>query len=501
MNNLVSQLTSSLSTLNVSRTSPDYILTKDIIIWEINERMYNINLPCICLLIISIMLGTFGNAVAIYIFGFKMKRNNTNIFTTWLSVYELLTCFLNIFEVYDKRFPMYSGIISILCKFIRFLAIFTNSASAFLLLCIAFDRYFMVCKPLRRKSPKARNRAIIAAFVVPLVCVWPMGIFHGPEIRQTPYENIYGVDCADDDLYRNSVARKIFYFFVMLTIITSIVILIVLYVLIFNAIRKWKNSVIGESHYRKEGKLQLKKSISDNEKLSKNGLSVKQHSNNRNEENEATSDVQFEYNKPCRGISDTVRENASEDVTDNTSGEQAAGRDSVKETVEKDSKSKLPNTSNHFHQDKEVQSHKSLQQDKKDNVSAIEMESNHDRFSKVKAVDSLEKTSNGIVVSNRKTKTVSKEKNERPGRKRKTNMTTLMFFFVSVLYIVSFLPTVVTEALNSMGAVYEGDLSFSTRRGIVIANLSYFLNGSFNPIIYFVFNKSFRLEVINIFTR
>ena len=498
MNNFVSQSvtqTFSKPTLNVSTTPPGYVLTKDIIIWEINERMYNINLPCICLLIISTVLGTIGNAAAIYIFGFKMKRNNTNIFTAWLSVYELLTCLLNIYEVYDKRFPMYSGTLSILCKLVRFLIIFCTSASAFLLLCIAFDRYFMVCKPLKRKSPTERNRAILAAFVVPLVCVWPMGIFHGQEIRPTPYEGIYGVDCSDDDLYRKSVARKIFNFFVMLTIVTSIVILIVLYVLIFNSMREWKNSTIGESHKRKEGKLQLKK-CSGNGKSNKNGLSKKSYSNVGHESNTLATDV-FAECKSSRGIYDAVRENTGETFTSCNTDTQ---------TEEKDSNSKLPNTSislDNFQEDEEVHCDRSFQTD--DCISSIGIETNHTPT--VKTFDLVENSSDGIVICarNSKTDSGSKErqtwKNKRSGRKRKTNMTTLMFFLVSLLYIVSFLPTVVIEALNSMSAVYEADLSFSTRRGIVIANLSYFLNGSFNPIIYFVFNKGFRLEVINIFSR
>ena len=509
MNNFVSQsVTFSMPTLNISTTSPGYVLTKDILIWEINERMYNINLPCICLLIISTVLGTIGNAAAIYIFGFKMKRNNTNIFTAWLSVYELLTCLLNIYEVYDKRFPMYSGTFSILCKLIRFLIIFSTSASAFLLLCIAFDRYFMVCKPLKRKSPTERNRAIIAAFVVPLVCVWPMGIFHGQEIRPTPYEGIYGVDCSDDDRYRKSVARKIFNFFVMLTIVTSIVILIVLYVLIFNSMKEWKKSVIGESHNRKEGKLQLKK-CSGNGKSNKNGLSKKSYSNEGNECNTAATDVFAECNcKSSRGISYIIRENTGEIVPKNTSGGPSTSCNTDKQTEEKDSKTKLPNTSislDNPQEDEEVHCDRSFQTD--DSVSSMRIESNHTPT--VKTFDLVENSSNGIVICDRNSKTDrrSKErqtcvwKNKRSGRKRKTNMTTLMFFLVSVLYIVSFLPTVVIEALNSMSAVYEADLSFSTRQGIVIANLSYFLNGSFNPIIYFVFNKGFRLEVINIFTR
>ena len=241
---------SSVVTSDVSH-STEYILTKDIIIWGINERMYSINMPCVCILVFAIILGVFGNVSAIYVFGFRMKRNNSNIFTAWLSIYGLITSILLVYETYDKRFPMYSGNFPILCKIDRFLIIVTNSAAAFLLLCIAFDRYFVVCMPLTRMPRSATKRAVVTALVLPPVCVWPIAMFHGPEIRHTPYEGIYGVDCADDDMYRNSIAKKIYLFFVSAIILTSIVILIVLYALIFNAIRKWKNAALGESHHKK----------------------------------------------------------------------------------------------------------------------------------------------------------------------------------------------------------------------------------------------------------
>ena len=488
--------TSSLSTLNISTTSPGYVLTKDIIIWGINERKYSINIPSVSLLIISIVMGVFGNSAAIYIFGVKTKRNNTNIFTAWLSTYELLTSFLNIFEVYDKRFPMYSGAIPNLCKLVRFLSAFTNSASAFLLLCVAFDRYFMVCKPLERKSPKARKQAIIAAFVVPLVCVWPMGIFHGPEIRPTPYEGIYGVDCADDDRYSKSVVRKIFYFFLMLTIITSIVILIVLYVLIFYAITKWKNSVIGESGKRKEQKLAKISVTGLNETTRGKETSKKLVPECREGAVDATTG-----HKSTRGISETVCKN--------TSDKRQAEHHSVKNTEDKDTESEIPNISSSFHRNKLILCNISLQRDADDSIRAMEEGSIDNRISEAQTFDGLGNACTETVNSNRNNMKDSGRKErqtciqtkERTGRQRKTNMTTLMLFSVSLLYIVSFLPTVVTEALNSMGAVYETDLPRSTKQVIVIANMSHFLNGSLNPIIYFVFNKDFRREVIGIFTR
>ena len=347
----------SMLTSDVSN-STEYILTKGMIIWLINERMYSINMPCVCILVFSIILGVFGNMLAIYVFGFRMKRNNSNIFTVWLSIYGLITSILLVYETYDKRFPMYSGNFPILCKIERFLILVTNSTAAFLLLCIAFDRYFVICRPLTRMPRSATRRAIATALVLPPVCVWPIAMFHGPEVRHTPYKGISGVDCADDDTYGQSIAEEIYLFFVLTIILTSIVILIVLYALIFNAIRKWKKADLGESH----------------------------------------------HNKLCR----------------------------------------------------------------------------------------LYSTSAGSSTSN--------AKYQKHAQRRSTKRSTFMFFMVSALYVFSFMPTAIIEALNSMGAVYEAHLSFSAKQIIVIANIFYFLNGSLNPLVYILCNSTFRTELRLMFT-
>ncbi|KAK3099010.1 hypothetical protein FSP39_025246 [Pinctada imbricata] len=78
--------------------------------------------------------------------------------------------------------------------------------------------------------------------------------------------------------------------------------------------------------------------------------------------------------------------------------------------------------------------------------------------------------------------------------------TTLMFCLISVLYIVSFLPSIVMEAMNALGLIYnEEEQSTMSKQLTVFANISHFLNGAFNPIIYLVFNRSFRLEILKMF--
>ena len=523
--------TTSVSSDNTS-TSPANILSQDFIIWQFNERIYRINFPCVCCLICAIVLGVFGNASAIYVFGFRMKRNNSNVFTAWLSFYDLITSFLLIFETLDKRFPMYSGTIPLLCKIERFFVLFTNSAAAFLLLCIAFDRYIMVCRPLKRTSPSSTRRAIIAAFIVPLICVWPMGIFHGPEIRQTAYEGIYGVDCADDDIYINSIARKTFYFFVLLIILTSIVILTVLYVLIFNAIRKWKHLALGESHRKKLMKLysidydlQMRPDSNgvdidvSNRKMSKrlsytpdsnlisNGLNTDEIQLQTKTENLRDLPEESHYK------SQKTKQAEKKDVNDT-----AENNFDKPDTVSNCKKSEQPDANENnltlkFAFSSRNSESVSKNEPKEEHVGDTNSRRNSNTKKGVNLaleanVSQTERSSFNFDSKGRhprkpKNNTPNKNSNIKDvkiGNQRKTNVTTLMFFLVSALYIVSFLPTVVVEALNAVGMVYEDDMTFSGKQLLVIANISYFLNGSLNPVIYFVCNRPYRRELINIFT-
>ena len=448
----------SMFTSDVSN-SIEYILTKDMIIWLINERMYSINMPCVCILVFSIILGVFGNMLAIYVFGFRMNRNNSNIFTVWLSIYGLITSILLVYETYDKRFPMYSGNFPILCKIERFLILVTNSTAAFLLLCIAFDRYFVVCRPLKRMPRSATKRAIATALILPPVCVWPIAMFHGPEVRHTPYKDISGVDCADDETYGQSIAEEIYLFFVLIIIFTSIVILIVLYVLIFNAMRKWKKADLGESHHKKLCRLYSPSAGSSTSTLRTEKRDV---DTLRTERATRSSLVTFS----------TVGPDSHDHETDSTV---------IEVTVVNGNDSETKRTRSSLKQITQVSN-----SDLSDVNNSTQNGSLENRNSQIKQ-------NAGIPKSN-------SAKHQKLGQKRSTKRSTFMFSMVSALYVLSFMPTAIVEALNSMGAVYEARLSFSAKQLIVIANISYFLNGSLNPLVYILCNSSFRTELRRMFT-
>uniref|UniRef100_K1QMA3 G-protein coupled receptors family 1 profile domain-containing protein n=1 Tax=Magallana gigas TaxID=29159 RepID=K1QMA3_MAGGI len=89
--------------------------------------------------------------------------------------------------------------------------------------------------------------------------------------------------------------------------------------------------------------------------------------------------------------------------------------------------------------------------------------------------------------------TSSRKKNVR------TSRTTIMFSLAALMYVISYIPTLVVESINAVKPFNLKEMSTTLRQMIVVANSAYFFNLSFNPIVYGVFNKHFRDEVVLLF--
>lgn len=91
-----------------------------------------------------------------------------------------------------------------------------------------------------------------------------------------------------------------------------------------------------------------------------------------------------------------------------------------------------------------------------------------------------------------------RSKFRRRGNKADVRMsaTTLVFGLIGLLYVLSYIPTIVVESVNAIQPLVEENLPDNTRKVVVLANSAYFINGAFNPLIYGLFNKAFRDELI-----
>ncbi|XP_038822186.1 C3a anaphylatoxin chemotactic receptor-like [Salvelinus namaycush] len=148
---------------------------------DIDAIMNKLN---IVLLTLTIVLGTTGNSVVIWVAGFKLKPTVTNVWLVNLAVADLIFCLSRVLSLTKKFFFDYWPFGIFLCKFNGFFRYTNMFCSVFLLAVISMDRTLCVWHPVFTK----RRRTICAARLVS-ACVWAVAaILSAPHFA---YRQVY----------------------------------------------------------------------------------------------------------------------------------------------------------------------------------------------------------------------------------------------------------------------------------------------------------------------
>ncbi|XP_038822174.1 C3a anaphylatoxin chemotactic receptor-like [Salvelinus namaycush] len=148
---------------------------------DIDAIMNKLN---IVLLTLTIVLGTTGNSVVIWVAGFKLKPTVTNVWLVNLAVADLIFCLSRVLSLTKKLFFDYWPFGIFLCKFNGFFRYTNMFCSVFLLAVISMDRTLCVWHPVFTK----RRRTICAARLVS-ACVWAVAaILSAPHFA---YRQVY----------------------------------------------------------------------------------------------------------------------------------------------------------------------------------------------------------------------------------------------------------------------------------------------------------------------
>ena len=121
-------------------------------VWSILERLNDERavyfLPAVIWVILLMVVGVVGNTLVIYVYRRRFKRTSSNYFILTMAIFDLVACLVGMpTEIYDllKPFTFYS---EFGCKLFRATENFTIYGSVVVLVEIAFDRYFKICRPL-----------------------------------------------------------------------------------------------------------------------------------------------------------------------------------------------------------------------------------------------------------------------------------------------------------------------------------------------------------------
>lgn len=131
---------------------------------DIDAITDNIN---IVLYTITVILGTFGNSVVIWVAGLRLKPKVTNVWLVNLAVADLIFCLTRAVSLTKKLFFDHWPFGVFLCKFNGFFKYANMFCSVFLLAVISLDRALCVWRPVFTKQ----HRTLCAARLVSVV-VW-----------------------------------------------------------------------------------------------------------------------------------------------------------------------------------------------------------------------------------------------------------------------------------------------------------------------------------------
>ncbi|KAL7826284.1 hypothetical protein AOLI_G00314930 [Acnodon oligacanthus] len=140
---------------------------------DIDAIMDNVT---IVLYTITVLLGTTGNAVVIWMAGFSLKPNVTNVWLVNLAVADLIFCLTRATSLIKKLFYDYWPFGIFLCKFNGFFKYANMFCSVFLLAVISIDRALCVWLPVLARQ----RRTLLAARLISLGVWIVAGIFSAP---------------------------------------------------------------------------------------------------------------------------------------------------------------------------------------------------------------------------------------------------------------------------------------------------------------------------------
>lgn len=424
-------------TLPRNNTTP-VVLPETYILWHLNEKAYVKNKPAIIFLLISMIVGTVGNGLVIYVYGWRLRPNSSkNIFITWLAVFDLISCCVTIpFEIFDLRFPMLYGEGTI-CKISRTLAFAVNITSGLILVLIAFDRLQITRPPYKSYTKRKTRYLILLVTLISLVVSIPALFVFGTKTIQTIFPGISGKDCSYDDAIKDTMLPIIYYVLLAVIFLLTFVILGILYIKIAIAIYEWKHSIIGEAL-----------ALSSN-KWRKTSQSLSMKSDN------------FA----------TVTSKASEEANylDDSFVSQNNGH--------------LDDS-----QYNELSSHDQENSSTNEQYHNLSSSTSKQRY-EVNIASSAKSTKNSVSehTNNGKRKLSVKER----ASPVKSNV---LFITITVVFVLSYLPFLLFELLK--GVLKEGTFD---ETAFEVVTKSVYLNNLVNPVIYGIYNVNYREEIRNLF--
>lgn len=183
--------------MHFNKSNVDSLLT------ELNNETALILVPAMIYCGILMLLGTIGNLMVVFFYGFVSKTTSATCFILALAIFDLIACIFGIpIEISDMRlFYKFENVPA--CRLLAFVNHFAVISSAFTLCFIAVDRYKRICKPFDRQMSVKTARIICGvSALLGVLLGWPSIALYTVEKVQinTTYHgqkiSVEGYDCT-----------------------------------------------------------------------------------------------------------------------------------------------------------------------------------------------------------------------------------------------------------------------------------------------------------------
>ena len=454
---------------------------------HINDEAAISLLPATVYVACLLVIGFLGNAAVLHFYRRKTRKSINNLSICFLACCDLLVCCVAMpSEIIDLTLP-YMFESSAACKSFEFIHHFSSVLSGLTLLVIAVNRYLRVCRPFGNQMRK--KHFVIACSVSVLVSALlscPTIPLYGAQTINATHSSgatSLGFDCTFTTNKHYASYIWIFNAFQIAVFLLVTASLFVLYFLVARAVLKYKK------FHNRCTKKQL--SIS----LLKRPLKTLRRLRMSSEDRTQTSVVdKLSYLKDG-GENDGQISTNNVKGSSNTNLNVFLERSNVKErdqihldhgevirfssSDDKDNFKTCVDATQEQHGVSASKSSRGIDNNAAD-IEVVANESLKDEatVSSVSAVDSKLSCS------------VSTDKSfEFENQRLHISKYTFIMFIVTLVFILSFLPYFGASIWRNVGRDRETELSF----GIQIALRSYLVNSATNPIIYGMFNTSFRI--------
>ena len=201
--------------------------------YELNQEEVTRLIPLLIYMSLIGLCGIPGNSLVIYAFKKSCRSSNSHLFFVWLAIIDLFNCsvilpfeFINVVNQYTYDYAW-------LCKMTIFFTIWPTVTSGLTLTIISVDRFRKVCRSLKWQFSNRTARILCTStFLTGFLFSWPALIIFGlHEFEITPH-NVTGTDCAITNEFEGSLYMRIFNGFLWILFMSTISVIIVLYIII-----------------------------------------------------------------------------------------------------------------------------------------------------------------------------------------------------------------------------------------------------------------------------